>query len=1085
MKKILFLLLLFYITTVQTQAQSLLGSMGVENGNLNSWSCFTGTCCPVNTTQLGIVNGRHTVVSGNSLDSFGHFSKVCPWGGNYSLRIGNDSVGAQAESASFNLVVDSSNYYITIAYAAVLQMSAHAPSTASRFYFRVKDNFGNDIFNSSQCAYCNQNPYPAGLHKSVVDTNVNYLPWTQQIVDLKNYIHQQVTFEILAGDDASGNQFGYGYFDLVSAGTITVTESWCIGNSYLSLFAPTNFQSYQWFDAANNAVGNTSSIQLSNPNLSSFFNNIYHVVLTPTSGSGMVDTVFYKIKLNPRNPPLGGFSTSLLCANTLINFIDSSSIDSANVNDPVAFIQWNFGDAASGANNYSGYTSPSHQFSNGGAFTIIQNITSIYGCNSSYQKRIFINAAPIANAGFDDSVCVNQPYLLGGNGSVGINYLYQWSSNGALSNSSIPHPIGLFNANNSFAIVTVLDLQTQCTASDTIKISLQNNCFNHSPIANNDNAFIAFGQTKNIAVLQNDVDTDGNLPPQGNLTTATVTLVHGASHGIVTVVGNQIQYSPSNNLFIGVDTIMYVLCDNGSPNYCDSATLFVHVYQTLKVNLGNDLTVCYNHFAASTNNPINGGSGSFQYVWSHSNLLSCTNCTNPVFQNLATTLFQLKVIDVLTQQQDSDQILIKIDTPKIALGNDVFVTHNFPNDTLHVQNLGSSGISNYSWNPAPSNFYNNSSQPIYVPTITTNVVLQTVDANGCNATDTIIIFACSNDCVYPGDADDNGVVNNFDIFKIGLGYDSTGSARLISSNHWDGYPAQNWADTIAGINAKYADCNGDGIINANDTLALNLNYTGTHAPLLQNNQLPIYVTLPHATLRDSARIYCGISLGDNLKQGENVYGVAFTFHFDTLVVDTSTIQFQWNTPNWLAVGNNDYLQIKKYYRSKGLIDVGLVRNTHLGNSGFGNLATVTIDIVTGNVIGRMKSIVKDFMLHCSISDIRIIDANGKIIESVATADSATIEYNATGIGQMEWLKNVTLMPNPAQHEFMVKAASDVVLQAINLKNILGVSVRELKLEHNNHQQQISILTQNLPNGTYIVNIETNKGIVVKHLMIQH
>ena len=1083
MKKISTFLLIVFCFCYKANSQSLLNSMGVESGNLTAWNCYTGTCCPINTLTLGAVNGRHTVVSGNGTDAYGNFPIVCPWGGNFSLRIGNDTTGAQAERSTFNLHVDSNNYFITVAYAAVVQLAGHSSSVSSRFYFRVKDTSGSLIFSSAQCAACNKIPYPSNLQTSTINSSVQFLPWTQQVVNLKDYINQQVIFEVVAGDDSTGNQFGYGYFDLVSAGNLTANDSRCAGSNNVTIIAPSGFAAYQWFDANNTFLSNTQNLIINSSNWQALVGKSYYAVCTPTSGAGIIDTIYWNIKPNTRAIPQGGFSNSLLCNNVGINFFDSSIINSA---DPIASIQWNFGDASS-ANNLSTLTNPTHQYLQSGNYTVTQNLMSIYGCSSSFQKNIFINAAPKAFAGADDSVCPNQSIILGAipaatNGRG--NYNFQWISTGNLSNTNVATPSAKF-LTPSVAILNVTDNQTQCFAVDSVNIFITSNCPNHPPVAIDDVAYLAYPQNKLIDVLQNDIDNDGVGQYQGNLTTASVTLIGGAFHGTVILSNNQIQYTAILDSTIN-DTIYYVLCDNGTPNFCDTGMLVVHCLKSLKVNFGNDITLCYGNSSTASIYPVTGGSGAFQYSWTPSTNLSCTNCANPHFQNLATTTYQLKVIDVLTQQQDSDVIIVKVDSPKISLGNDVATTFNFPNTTLHAQNLGSSSILNYTWNPLPSGICNNCSNPIYIPSSTTNVKVLAVDMNGCVATDTIIIYACSTDCVYPGDADKNGVVNNFDIFNLGLGYDSTGASRINQTNIWDGYPAQNWHDTVANnLNAKYADCNGDGIINANDTIAISRNYASIHASLAQTNQLPIYITLPHSVLRDSARVYCGIAIGDNSKMADNIYGFGFTFHFDPLVVDTNTINFQLTTPSWLFIGNNDYLQIKKYYRSNGTIDVGFVRNDHVGKSGFGNIATISIDITTGNVSGKLSSLVKDYIMHCSISDIRIINAKGNIVQSIASPDSAIIEYTPTGIANVEWFKNVVLMPNPAQNECSISTSADVYLKEIILQNVLGETMRTLKFEHNNNQQQVSILTQNLPNGIYLMNIITNKGKVVKSLLIQH
>ena len=359
-----------------------------------------------------------------------------------------------------------------------------------------------------------------------------------------------------------------------------------------------------------------------------------------------------------------------------------------------------------------------------------------------------------------------------------------------------------------------------------------------------------------------------------------------------------------------------------------------------------------------------------------------------------------------------------------------------------------------------------------------------IDNNNCTATDTIIIYACSTDCVYPGDVDRNNVANNFDIFNIGLGYGFTGSPRPSVTNVWDGYPAINWNDSVANLNAKYADCNGDGIIDANDTAAIVLNYKNIHNTTSVVG-LPLNITLPHTVLKDSLRVYCGISLGTNAQQGDSVYGVAFTFNYDPLVVDTNTIHFNLNTPNWLFANSTDNIYVEKYYRSKGAIDVGLVRSNHIAKSGYGIVASITIDITTGNIAGRLSSQFKDYILHCSLTNIRVIDYHGNIISTVGNADSATIEYQSTGIENLVWMKSVSLIPNPAQNEFALKASSDVALKSIEIQNIFGEKIRTMNFENNSNQKEVNIITQNLANGIYIVSIETNKGKVMKQLVIQH
>jgi len=80
------------------------------------------------------------------------------------------------------------------------------------------------------------------------------------------------------------------------------------------------------------------------------------------------------------------------------------------------------------------------------------------------------------------------------------------------------------------------------------------------------------------------------------------------------------------------------------------------------------------------------------------------------------------------------------------------------------------------------------------------------------------------DCVWPGDADNNSVVNSSDLLPIAVSYGATGPMRANASQQWMGQPATNWNSFFNGsINHKHADTNGDGILNGNDLTALNSN----------------------------------------------------------------------------------------------------------------------------------------------------------------------------------------------------------------------------------------------------------------------
>ena len=93
--------------------------------------------------------------------------------------------------------------------------------------------------------------------------------------------------------------------------------------------------------------------------------------------------------------------------------------------------------------------------------------------------------------------------------------------------------------------------------------------------------------------------------------------------------------------------------------------------------------------------------------------------------------------------------------------------------------------------------------------------------------------------VWPGDLDNNRIVNFQDPLSVGMKFGLTGPTRPDSSLQWIGQPAPPSDD----IDATFVDSRSDGIINQNDMLAIGLNWNKTHT---RN-------AAKHATYRDPYR----------------------------------------------------------------------------------------------------------------------------------------------------------------------------------------------------------------------------------------
>jgi len=96
--------------------------------------------------------------------------------------------------------------------------------------------------------------------------------------------------------------------------------------------------------------------------------------------------------------------------------------------------------------------------------------------------------------------------------------------------------------------------------------------------------------------------------------------------------------------------------------------------------------------------------------------------------------------------------------------------------------------------------------------------------------------------VWPGDTNNDGSVNEQDIFPIAIYWNAVGSPRPAASMIWTGQPMPFPWTPIA---STYADSNGDGVVNVSDIMAVGINWGATHtvssghsfAPLLSNENI--------------------------------------------------------------------------------------------------------------------------------------------------------------------------------------------------------------------------------------------------------
>jgi gliding motility-associated-like protein len=372
-----FLLFIFLLVGTSQHSHAQLSSCvnaDFELGNFGNWTATTGTCCPINSTSPGIVNGRHTIMTGTGTDpnTNGAISVVAP-GGLFSARLGNDNTGSQAEQLSYQINVDSTNALFIYRYAVVLEDPSHTAQQQPRFEIRVYDSNGIAVGCGTYNVYAS-----AGIPGFVSLVNqfgnfVRYQNWTTVGLDLSPYIGQTVTIEFSTGDCKLGGHYGYAYVDCYCS-PFKIQSDFCIGSSATTLTAPIGFASYQW------STGDTTqTIVIPNATVG----NQYQCTMTSVTGCTITLTSVLTTTVIA-----SAYGQSASCQNP-VQFYDSSVVVSGS---PISQWFWDFGDGTT-----STLQNPLHSYNAMGNYTVSLMVTNGGGCTDTIYQSISIGAYPVSN----------------------------------------------------------------------------------------------------------------------------------------------------------------------------------------------------------------------------------------------------------------------------------------------------------------------------------------------------------------------------------------------------------------------------------------------------------------------------------------------------------------------------------------------------------------------------------------------------------------------------------------------------------------------------------------------------------------
>lgn len=876
----------------------------------------------------------------------------------------------------------------------------------------------------------------------------------------------------------------------------------CSGGAYLEVNPGSMIYNWTYTPAGG---GNAVTLQ-NQTNSYTAFNLGTYVVMTYYSGCQQIFHTFTVVACT-------GTCTSSI-SNTGLTYQNcGASIDLvASYSSPIDSAIWDLGNGSVLVDDGSGIPT---QFYPGGSYLVYLTAYHSNGCISTTSYSIILLTDITTQMNVADTIaCAGQQFLSVSATGGGGQYAYYWPITGSTSQSTV---MGL--TQSQWVVVEVTDTYTNCTVSDSVYIYANQQinttvqlCQSSVPLIVEPGSMVYNWSYTPVG------GTEVTLPNQTNQLDATnlgtyqcftyysgcVPVEHtfevvqcGTSCFVDLVYSvNQQQcgqwYAFIANPASSIDSLIYDFGDGtsfttsiinntyhfyGPGTYTatvtayhttgcistDAATFSINNGISIALNL--DSVACNGMFFP--NYVITGGSGNYTYNWTPALLMNDPTSANPIMNVQYDTWIEVIITDTQQGCSVSDSMYVYANLP-------INQTVDLCTDSVLWVNPGSM-IYNWSY----TDLLGNSSQL----QVFGNQMVATAPGtyvcfsyySGCNTiTHVFVVEACSgNDDVWPGDANSDNIVTNSDALYLGLAFNQTGPVRPAATINWVGQPCPDWTFNFAvnDVNLKHADCDGNGIINFNDTLAINFNYLNTHNKfegVSVGGNPPIWIEATPDTVGLSQYIDIVVHVGTAEQPVDSLHGVAFsmTFNESYLSQNGFTVDFENSV---LGTAGSDVLTFQKNLFNDGMIDVAVSRTTLQNFQGYGPIAHARI-VTTDNLSGIHE-------LPIGISGVVALSNAETPVELTAIGDVVVIDPSKVGVEEAE-MSNLLIYPNPA---------SDIL-------NLSGLEGEGIIIVHNAIGQvlistsfagtgQMQIGLSELSTGIYVIRLETPETVTTRKFRV--
>jgi hypothetical protein len=374
------------------------------------------------------------------------------------------------------------------------------------------------------------------------------------------------------------------------------------------------------------------------------------------------------------------------------------------------------------------------------------------------------------------------------------------------------------------------------------------------------------------------------------------------------------------------------------------------------------------------------------------------------------------------------------------------------------------------------------------------------------------------DCVRKGDLNADGRVSVSDIIPLARFNGFSGIERTDHAHSDEvGTYSQEWGMVQpSGMDIKHIDANGDGLISVEDTSSVDYNYGKLHSlvpkEVLAVKDVPFTFIPNKESYVPGDTMLVHFSMGTPQKPALNIFAFTFNINFSSNLIDSSSVQVVFDNTSWFSYSSpslNFWRQPKRgkldiaHAITGGIVEDEVEGFRPKGSTGFGNLGTITAiveDEVEGfkgvkntaapkqalhNTENRAKGLAQGDNYSDSYTT-KTIRIENIVIEDIYgerfMVPDTFIQVKIITKGSIPQPTEAQLLvfPNPANDVVHVHFNGRNLIYDLKIFNSQGQEIQQITQVL---QQHISLDTHQWAPGMYVIQVQSQQGIINKKVII--